>query len=1664
MKIFVPSRFSVIRVLRDDGHSKTFLGTDHLLERADVVVKICGKGHFDHDRDYLIQRLSWFSGIRHDNLSTIVDAGLTTRGDLYCVREYLPASELFSAESSIAIKALVSTIDFLQSHRRIHGAIKPSNIFVNSKILKLTDPNLSSVEFRESEEHIRFSAPEVLRGESPTLESDLYSLGAVLYRVLTRRNLFEDLNLIHLRAKYVWAVPQPIGNLCDVPKLVSETVMQLLDKESQKRATAFVSLKECIRVEPSKAHRAPFIGHAAVLREGFHFLQQSSTNGLRVLWIEGTVGIGKSRFVEELRIHCAFEHFQFAIARCGRNSSDFHPVLEAVRKLAERLNGSSRDMFPSLMFEHSQEDSETEPNYPLGKLTSDLVGILATVARETRLVLAIENIEEANPATIRFLEQLSFRAAEVPLRLVLTCRAGRPDLKLSTVLNECVGEEFRRIRLQTLTALESQDLAQYFEGSSERRRDLLQISVGNPLLIEEYAKGIPKSPFRNRTNAAFNWMVSQLTKQTREIVESLSLLRKPVELEIIAKIVGRNVTDLQQQVRGIEDIGLIERCGSLIRIAYPPLAQRIYRGIPPRKKLNLAKRTLDVFRTNGCDLEDLAYYFLEAGELEEAGKLYRRLANEAYEKRNYQHARIFYEHLRESERRGVLQFPAPDKINLAHCYASVGRPTQSRAVCEELLSNDAVVKDPELLSRVYARMANIFDKRPAEERVRLSRLALECLTSDSPKLFNRYLHFCRTLMKAGALSDAAETLKKAKEFRPLSPKVANLLNRAEGELLINLGDFRGAAESLLQSAHNETFDTLNNLALCFENLGDLQRAYSFQSQAMKIAIADGILPAHVLSLGNVGSIKTKQGLMQEAEDLFENARVLILQLQKKDPAFDSHRFITVQCDTAFHDMQAGKYGRAAELLKIIPPSVGSLYEMDKVYCGIVRCFFYRDIGLPKNVRHILSKLKDSPTFKTPYFSVEHTLVEARMPDVSDPEKLRRLEEGLETTERLGTLYQRCQVLNELAAGHISMDEKPKAQEYSKRALQLARKQGYKLLAARGLLLAGVASDKQKAKEHELLAAFQSAAEMGLPELVAESAFHIGMLHLEAGNLVTAREYLTRSVSTTAQLAEEIPPRCRPNYLGVPWRRNARQGLEQCNRNMQQRSTSAISDAHDDLGEDRYFKATYRLALSAAAIKSAEALITSIEETVRTSLAHGALILLKGPTGIITRAIRIKPSDQVIREARNVATMAKNRIYFGSAEMDRQKEIVAWVPLLSETWEGGIYVVCRQNEPSLTEKEMELLAIIGTTGNGALRGLETHQASETKNIVLDEFYGMVGASKAIREVYSQIQIAARNTATVLIEGESGTGKELVAKAIHAAGTRAKEPFVAVDCGAIPESLIEAELFGAKKGAYTGAVADRQGLFEAAHRGTLFLDEISNTTPALQAKLLRVIQEREIRRIGDTKDRPIDVRLIVASNTNLEALAGEGRFRKDLLYRLKVFDIKLPPLRARRDDIPMIAHAFLHRLNTVNKLKKYFAAGVLDHLAAHNFPGNVRELQNAIERAFFSAKGSLISEVILETQTAVSAAHDEVQSWFADLSEGRQDFWSAVRNRYKRRDISREKVVALVDLGLRSTRGSYKTLAAKFHVKEHEYHRFMDFLRRNQCLLDFRPYRKASAGAP
>ncbi len=234
------------------------------------------------------------------------------------------------------------------------------------------------------------------------------------------------------------------------------------------------------------------------------------------------------------------------------------------------------------------------------------------------------------------------------------------------------------------------------------------------------------------------------------------------------------------------------------------------------------------------------------------------------------------------------------------------------------------------------------------------------------------------------------------------------------------------------------------------------------------------------------------------------------------------------------------------------------------------------------------------------------------------------------------------------------------------------------------------------------------------------------------------------------------------------------------------------------------------------------------------------------------------------------------------------------------------------------------------------------------------FEMLGTSRVMRDVFKQIGRLAATDATVLIAGESGTGKELVAHAVHHHSARSQKPFVAVNCGALPESLIEAELFGHERGSFTGAERQKKGRFELAHTGTLFLDEAGELTPGAQVKLLRALQERRFERVGGTETVAVDVRVIAASNQDLKQAVGEKLFREDLYYRLSVIEIRLPPLRARLGDVPQLAEFFLERAATRHSQSvKALSDQALRSLLAYDFPGNVRELENMIERAVVSS---------------------------------------------------------------------------------------------------------------
>jgi two-component system response regulator HupR/HoxA len=231
-----------------------------------------------------------------------------------------------------------------------------------------------------------------------------------------------------------------------------------------------------------------------------------------------------------------------------------------------------------------------------------------------------------------------------------------------------------------------------------------------------------------------------------------------------------------------------------------------------------------------------------------------------------------------------------------------------------------------------------------------------------------------------------------------------------------------------------------------------------------------------------------------------------------------------------------------------------------------------------------------------------------------------------------------------------------------------------------------------------------------------------------------------------------------------------------------------------------------------------------------------------------------------------------------------------------------------------------------------------------------FDQLIGASPAMQRVFDVMEKVAQTDATVLLTGETGTGKDLVARAIHYAGSRKERRFVAQNCGALPDTLLESELFGHKRGAFTGAHADKKGLFELADSGTIFLDEIGETEPGMQVRLLRVLQDGEIRPLGSSETKRVDVRIVAATNRDLRKLVEQGRFREDLLYRLRVVEIRLPALRERREDVPALAHFFLDRANAkMRRSLAGFTNAAMDRLCAHLWNGNVRELENEIQRA-------------------------------------------------------------------------------------------------------------------
>lgn len=346
-----------------------------------------------------------------------------------------------------------------------------------------------------------------------------------------------------------------------------------------------------------------------------------------------------------------------------------------------------------------------------------------------------------------------------------------------------------------------------------------------------------------------------------------------------------------------------------------------------------------------------------------------------------------------------------------------------------------------------------------------------------------------------------------------------------------------------------------------------------------------------------------------------------------------------------------------------------------------------------------------------------------------------------------------------------------------------------------------------------------------------------------------------------------------------------------------------------------------------------------------------------------------------------------------------KELAPDIPVILITAFGSIETAIeaiRKGAFDYTTKPFKL-AEMSVTVERALKFRDLHLENARLQTEIDSsstFARIIGKSPGMKEVFDLIRRVAPASANVLITGESGTGKERVARAIHDEGPRRAKRFIAINCTAIPETLLESELFGHAKGSFTGAVGRKRGLFEEADGGTIFLDEIGDMDLALQAKLLRVIQERKIRAVGDNIDREVDVRIIAATHKDLKAAIKNNSFREDLYYRLAVIPIVIPPLRHRREDIPLLADHFLRKYASMNNsIVKGFTKEAMARLMSMPWEGNVRELENIIERAVVLARGEQI-----DSSDLPGPAHGDVESFFASTQSGTLPTLEDIERRY------------------------------------------------------------------
>ncbi|MEO0129791.1 MAG: sigma 54-interacting transcriptional regulator [candidate division WOR-3 bacterium] len=1543
-------RYKIIAKIEEGNYTTVYRVKD---KGTEFILKIARK-NIPEFNQLIIREFQILSQFNHPNIVRAYEYNTTGDGTAYFTLEYVrgkPINESFRGFSPEFVEAIIQVVNGLGVfHNRgfIHGDLKPEHIIYNPEEKKsvLIDFGFAGITTHQIRKYgtMGYVAPEVLKGIGMDQRSDLYSLGVIVYEILSGRD-----------AKL------PIKPIKKIPEQLNNAILRLLSEEPVLRPTAPELYEILTGLLPEK--KIPIPAYEVHLPPtGFveipEIMEKLSKLKSETVIISGEVGLGKTRLLKELRYKYLFKGYD-VFSFTGREEGYLHEFICNSIKFKDLKFAEKEDRF---------------------QIYAEITERLIEFAKDRNVVILVDNLDELNDYEIGLFRFIGHSLQDTNVIMIATSNFD-PRIKdlnfLELSLRHFSVEEVKTLIEKTFFAIESKDGGDFFPFIEWLHRH----TGGNPLFIVETLQTVYNQKILNYypnrwqidTKALKEFKISEnieeilsaklrgLNEAELNILKILCIADYPLECSILCAMIPE-FTGISLEV--LKVLGLIKEENNRGKRFYSPanqiLKMLVAEKIAGEETVSIIKNIIKAIEDTQLD-ENLhpllSRLYCQIDKKEKAYHYLLRCAEGAERINNQKEAIEYYtnalkyssnseDYLRILLKLGELYLLSGDNHRAIEYY---NRYLQSKE-----LEDDAFLG----MGKAYSNLGEY------KEAIRNLRAALERTTEDIKRIevLNR-LAYCLACIK-----DFTEGERILKESIKICRKLNNPGMEADTRYYYaTLEWFKGEYEKgkricleLLDFCSKNKLDkqaayTANLLSSLYIQTGDIEDGLRYIDKAIAGFERIRNINALVSGMNNKAFLLSSRDEIRNGKNLFEHSLQLSMKIGNK-----SRQFIALSSLGDIYE-QESKFDTAIEFyqkaIDIEPDSIYANYGLAMVYYKI------SEIDKAKTILEERIAKKEEVLYLIGIglvYSILGRLEQAKGYIEKGIDRLKK--ENLEVSIQHEAYLKSSQFYYEI-------EEFAKALQLAERARKLAISGSREFRIADSLVKINqfrlnlideldIESHIRYLKDREFLYDYAL-----LKKLKIESIIEKG---IESEKIREIAEELESVEKVFAAIGAELE----------------HQRVQKLQLNFY---PTILRDYTRRIISVQYLETFSKLAELISSNLGDEGFITNLLDLVieATEAERGAIFIKteKGMEFVAGRNIdkkTIKDAGELSKTA--IEEINKNRIVFVPNALEDPKFNIRKSVLLNQIRSilciplevgnivvGAIYLDSRTIGSIFTEQDRDFLITISKIiasvieKSIAFRNLTQENILLKSKVISEVGTGyLIGKSGRMKKIYEIIDAIAQSDAPVLITGETGTGKGMLARLIHLKSKRRNNKFLSINCGAIPETLLESELFGHKKGAFTGAYTDKKGLLEEGEGGTIFLDEISNTGPGFQAKILEAIEEKTIRRVGETIIRKIDVRFILATNKELEIEVEEGRFRQDLYYRINVFKLNVPPLRERVADIPELANFFLNKYcREMGKNIKGFAPGVIEQLKNYHWPGNIRELMNVIERAVTLCKSDLIT---------------------------------------------------------------------------------------------------------